>query len=994
MRKLFLLILLCLCSPSFADFNTGDTFGKGLVIQANGTTQTGGGRTLNFTSGVTVQPTNGVYQIYNNSMSATNVAAGTLGYHIKYTGATTAGASSSVFEGSNGNIGIGTTTPLGGLTVMNGNVGIGTWVPASSLQIASGQVFIPNGLSGTPALSFGSTSSVGWYKGTNVPWAFHDTGGTELGFGTNGSTPVLMVEGSRSIGFSASGSTGDFVTLSAGLGWQAAGVLKVLTGSSLGTLVASNIGIGTTTPTGSLEIEGGNVGIGTALSNMALSVMNGNVGIGTWKSNAYSLEVITPNSVGGVRIANTNQTGSLFDAHSSGNLDFVINGDGSATTQSCFSDGSTNGCSTAQFYDKGGAAARVVGRFDAATSQTADIIQANNVSGAVMYHVTANGNVGVGTTLSTNMLDIRDGVGIGTTYAGYSSAPANGLIVQGNVGIGTWAPGGALSVLNGNVGFGVTAPSANLEVSTSSTNTTRGIMTSQINSGAQAAEMIFEKARGSVGSLTTVANNDYTGSAIFQNYDGSSFLQNAGFGAKVNGTVTSGSIPTDLFFFTSAATEADPYGHNTVRMLINSTGNVGIGTTVPGQVLDVAGAIRSRGVNAHYFGDDNKASIVASATTTPDITVLTNSVERMRVTNAGNVGIGTTVPSAILGIRSNVSGSDGINIDITSSTAGTGIDSNTVLMLHNDDASLTDSEITPKTTTLVGSVARSAVQSKFGGFSALFNGSTDAITLADSNDWNYGSGDFTIDFWVYATTLKDCQIYNQLQNGSNYIQIYLDHDNSDWLQFIAVSGGVTQADYHTAANIISLNTMTQFEFVRNGTNFYIFKNGTSLSLTVSTAIASNSLPDVSAVLNIGSSNFAGYLDEYRISKGIARDTVNFTPPTSAYGVLISGAYIKLMNVDALKWTITANNNNSDALTFSNGNIGTNDRMTITTAGNVGIGSTNPGQALDVNGTVRALSAGACTTLYKCQGGVDAGVIQTVACVLCPASTCVAMNGCF
>jgi hypothetical protein len=62
--------------------------------------------------------------------------------------------------------------------------------------------------------------------------------------------------------------------------------------------------------------------------------------------------------------------------------------------------------------------------------------------------------------------------------------------------------------------------------------------------------------------------------------------------------------------------------------------------------------------------------------------------------------------------------------------------------------------------------------------------------------------------------------------------------------------------------------------------------------------------------------------------------------------------------------------------------------------NVGIGSFSPGSQLDVQGTVRGISGGTCTTLYRCQGGTDAGIIQTSACVLCPASTCVAMNGCF
>lgn len=69
------------------------------------------------------------------------------------------------------------------------------------------------------------------------------------------------------------------------------------------------------------------------------------------------------------------------------------------------------------------------------------------------------------------------------------------------------------------------------------------------------------------------------------------------------------------------------------------------------------------------------------------------------------------------------------------------------------------------------------------------------------------------------------------------------------------------------------------------------------------------------------------------------------------------------------------------------------RMVIQGNGNIGIGSLTPGQALDVNGTVRALTSGACSYLYKCVGGVDAGVIQTSACNLCPAGTCSQMDLC-
>ncbi len=56
--------------------------------------------------------------------------------------------------------------------------------------------------------------------------------------------------------------------------------------------------------------------------------------------------------------------------------------------------------------------------------------------------------------------------------------------------------------------------------------------------------------------------------------------------------------------------------------------------------------MRTRGTNANYFGDDNKAFIAASATTSPDLRFATNSAEIMRLTNSGNVGIGTATPQA------------------------------------------------------------------------------------------------------------------------------------------------------------------------------------------------------------------------------------------------------------------------------------------------------------------------------------------------------------
>jgi hypothetical protein len=99
--------------------------------------------------------------------------------------------------------------------------------------------------------------------------------------------------------------------------------------------------------------------------------------------------------------------------------------------------------------------------------------------------------------------------------------------------------------------------------------------------------------------------------------------------------------------------------------------------------------------------------------------------------------------------------------------------------------------------------------------------------------------------------------------------------------------------YFVTANdcIASKDTWYHIAIVRYGTginNVYAFVNGVSQTLTWHNSLAAAaSMPDVGAVLTIGGSAYGGdslngWIDEVRISKGIARWTANFTAPTSAY----------------------------------------------------------------------------------------------------------------
>jgi hypothetical protein len=220
-------------------------------------------------------------------------------------------------------------------------------------------------------------------------------------------------------------------------------------------------------------------------------------------------------------------------------------------------------------------------------------------------------------------------------------------------------------------------------------------------------------------------------------------------------------------------------------------------------------------------------------------------------------------------------------------------DSYTKSLLHMNgvDGSTTFTDMASggtHTWTASGTAQIDTAQSKFGGASGLFDGYGDYIRSADSPDWAFGTGDFTIDFWVKINNLTTYQtLQSQRADSNNAVEIYFYGASNKSLRMIAKSAGTIIMYYYTGSNAISDTNWHHVAFVRNGSNFYIFVDGTSKTLTAHTEVDSKSLPDIAAQLWIGGYTggtywFNGWLDEYRISKGIARWTGSFTPPTQEY----------------------------------------------------------------------------------------------------------------
>jgi hypothetical protein len=222
-----------------------------------------------------------------------------------------------------------------------------------------------------------------------------------------------------------------------------------------------------------------------------------------------------------------------------------------------------------------------------------------------------------------------------------------------------------------------------------------------------------------------------------------------------------------------------------------------------------------------------------------------------------------------------------------------GIDEYTKLCLHMDDAGLSDSSLTPKTMTLVGDVARSATQSKFGGYAAVFDGTGDQITTPDSADWAFGAGNFTVDFWIYFNSLPSSNgVYNggcgQWVDSTHYWAFYFGRNAGFQRVYFSASGTTLDIQANTG---VSTGTWYHFAVVRNGTAFNIYKDGVSIG----SGTSAGTLTDVAAVLQIGRQTTGaylnGYIDEFRLSLGIARWTTDFTPPTEAYSADVTGGFM-------------------------------------------------------------------------------------------------------
>lgn len=246
-----------------------------------------------------------------------------------------------------------------------------------------------------------------------------------------------------------------------------------------------------------------------------------------------------------------------------------------------------------------------------------------------------------------------------------------------------------------------------------------------------------------------------------------------------------------------------------------------------------------------------------------------------------------------------------------------GLDSQTKLLIHCDgsdgDTTFTDVSFAPHTMTSVGTVQVDTATAKFDQ-SALFDGDSDAITSADSPDWDItgSTGDnWTIDLWV-----------NHAVTGVNETYIMQGRDDLPGDRWNLQKGANDRLDFSTRTNdtevvgvvgnvVLLATTWYHIAMCKVGTDYGLYVNGTQGGYTSTAGTAT-----MSADLYIGVSNrdtaadfrfMNGWMDEIRIQNSnyfnaapTSANTDSFTVPAAPYDTSAAAPDVGIMT-PTLHW---------------------------------------------------------------------------------------------
>jgi hypothetical protein len=201
---------------------------------------------------------------------------------------------------------------------------------------------------------------------------------------------------------------------------------------------------------------------------------------------------------------------------------------------------------------------------------------------------------------------------------------------------------------------------------------------------------------------------------------------------------------------------------------------------------------------------------------------------------------------------------------------------NTTLLTKFQNAAIIDNAMMNDLET-VGNAQISTSVKKYGTGSLAFDGTGDYLTAPNIPSSGFGTGDFTIEFWLYVNSFLTYQtVVATRESGSPADKWTIGYDSGGSI-YLYSNGFFGQS----ATGVITTGSWIYVAIVRASSTIKTYVNGTQSGSSSSNTQNFIASPVGVGAAPAGTEPMNGYIDDLRITKGYARYTANFTPPTAA-----------------------------------------------------------------------------------------------------------------
>jgi hypothetical protein len=342
----------------------------------------------------------------------------------------------------------------------------------------------------------------------------------------------------------------------------------------------------------------------------------------------------------------------------------------------------------------------------------------------------------------------------------------------------------------------------------------------------------------------------------------------------------SGDFTIETFFYTTSTSDQTIVAKWATS---NLSWYLGFGTGL-GFYIDVgAGAVLALPLSSVTANQWNHIAVTRSGA---DLKLFVNGTQSGSTYNIGASTILDTSASVVIGRDGGLNpfftgyisnlrvlkGTAQYTANFTPPTAPLTAISNTQLLLNYTNAGVIDNAMMNNLET-VGNAQISTTQSKWGGSSIAFDGTGDQLSSPTSVNNSLGTGDFTVECWVYANSFSSQPCIVDARPTGTAVP---------WAFYINTIGQpyFYNGSALTSTVAVSTTTWTHIAASRCSGTLRIFVNGTQgYSASVTTDLTAGGLQIGGA---FSGSYLDGYIDDLRITKGFARYTANFTAPTAPF----------------------------------------------------------------------------------------------------------------